>query len=365
MFETGFEIDRLLASIVESSDDAIISKDLNGIITSWNGAAERIFGYSAEEVIGKPIAILAPPGRMNEMPIILEQIRQGQRVDHFETVRCTRDGRLLNVSLTISPIRDANGRIVGASKIARDITDRKAAEGMLTSWAERVAHSNADLERFAYVTAHDLQEPLRGLSAMSELLQRRYGGRFDPGADELIRHIVVSADRMRNLINDLLRYSKITNPTEVPLNPLVTREAVDWALNNLEHAIAESGAVVEIGELPEVRGDMINLVQLFQNLIGNSIKYRRSCRPRICISAVALDNDWVFSVADNGIGIAPTYHKMIFGVFKRLHGSQYQGTGIGLALCRRIVERHNGKIWVESEPGNGATFKFTIPKEVC
>jgi PAS domain S-box-containing protein len=358
---TGIDIHRLLACIVESSDDAIVSKDLNGTITSWNKAAARMFGYSAEEVIGKPIAILAPPARIDEMPAILNQIKQGHRVDHYETVRRTKDGQLLNVSLTVSPIRNAGGDIVGASKIARDITERKRLEEALSVQAERLARSNADLEQFAYVTAHDLQEPLRGISAMSELLQRRYGAQLDEGANELIGHIVGSASRMGNLIGDLLQYSKAANSAEVPRTTVATNSAVEWAANNLKQAIEESGAILETGDLPAVRGDMVNLVQLFQNLIANAIKYRSSRRPRITISAARQDRQWAFSVADNGIGIPPAYHRTIFGMFKRLHGSQYQGTGIGLALCRRIVERHGGRVWVESEPGRGATFKFTLP----
>jgi hypothetical protein len=365
VFDTAIEVHRLLASIVESSDDAIISKDLQGIITSWNKGAERIFGYSAEEVIGKPISILAPPGRTDEMPTILEEIKQGRRVDHFETVRRTKQGHLLNISLTVSPIRDVHGSIVGASKIARDITERKLAEQTLAAQAERLARANADLEQFGYVAAHDLQEPLRGISAMSELLQRRYSAKLDAGANELIGHIVSSADRMRNLIGDLLKYSKTVNSDDIPFTNVATRSAVDWAANNLEHAIEESAAVLEIGKLPEVQGDIVNLVQLFQNLMGNAIKYRGPRAPRIQISASPQGRRWLFSVADNGIGIAPAYHKMIFGVFKRLHGGEYQGTGIGLALCRGIVERHGGRIWVESQPGCGATFKFTVPREAC
>jgi len=364
VFEPDVDTNRLLSSIVESSDDAIISKDLNGVITSWNKSAERIFGYSAEEAIGKPITILAPPGRSDDMLGILNQIKKGRRLDHYETVRRRKDGQLLNVSLTVSPIRDARGRIVGASKIARDITERKLAEEALATQAERLARSNADLQQFAYVTAHDLQEPLRGISAMSELLERRYRDQLDEGAHELIAHIVASADRMTNLIGDLLKYSQTLNAGDVQLTRVATKTAVQWAVNNLKQSIEESAAVVEIGELPEVQGDMVNLVVLFQNLIGNAIKYRDAGSTRITISAAAEDREWTFSVADNGIGIDPAYHKKIFGLFKRLHGAQYQGTGIGLALCRRIVEHHGGAIWVESEPGKGATFRFTLPMEV-
>jgi len=280
MSEVVTQTQLLLASIVESSNDAIISKDLNGIITSWNAAAEKIFGYSAAEVTGKPISILAPPDRVDEMPEILNQIKIGQRVDHYETVRRRKDGQLISVSLTVSPICDTAGRIVGASKILRDITERKLAIQALAEQAERLARSNADLQQFSYVTSHDLQEPLRTISALSELVKRRYSGRqLDKEACELLDLVVSAGQRMKALISDLLGYSRALNSTEIPLTPVDMNSAVQWAVENLKQAIEESGAVIHVDDLPEVRGNKLTLVQLLQNLISNAINYRGAVPP--------------------------------------------------------------------------------------
>jgi PAS domain S-box-containing protein len=354
---------QLLAAIIESSDDGIVSKDLNGIVTSWNRGAERIFGYTPGEMIGRPISVLAPPDRRDEMPTILARIRRGERIDHYETVRCAKDGRLVNISLTVSPIVDESGKIIGASKICRDITERKLAEQTILQQTERLSRSNADLQQFAYVASHDLQEPLRMIASFSELLKVRYGGKLDAEADEFISYVVSGATRMSALIGDLLSYSRVTNADEIPMAPVAVREVVSWALENLHLAIRESGAVVEIGDLPTVTGERINLTQVFQNLISNAIKYRGPSAPLVKIDARADGPNWVFSIADNGIGIAPAYHEAIFGLFKRLHAEDYAGTGIGLAVCKRIIERHRGRIWVESAPGEGSTFRFTLPRE--
>jgi PAS domain S-box-containing protein len=356
------ESQRLLALIVESSDDAIISKNLDGIIISWNEGAERIFGYTAEEAVGQPVAILSPPGRLDEMRQILDHIKAGRRVDHYETVRRRKDGQLINISLTVSPVCDESGRIVAASKIARDITERKLAEQVLAKQATQLERSNADLQQFAYVLSHDLQEPLRTISSLSESIRERCGDKLDQEATGLIDSVIGAALRMSTLIRDLLTFSTTMNAEEVPPRQVDTKWAVQWALGNLKHGIAESGAAIDVGELPVVDGDMAALVQVFQNLIGNSIKYRAAQPLQIRIFAAAEDDVWVFSVADNGIGIAPRYHRMIFDLFKRLHGREYSGTGIGLALCKKIIEKHQGRIWVESEEGKGATFKFTLPK---
>ena len=352
---------QLLASIVEFSDDAIISKDLNGIVTSWNKGAQHIFGYSAEEMIGKPISILAALDRVDEMPRILEEIKQGKRVEHYETVRRTKDERLIIISLTVSPLYDAKSRVIGASKIARDITEQRMAEEELARQADLLARSNADLQQFAFVTSHDLQEPLRTISSMSELIKRRAAGKLDEQENELLDYVIRAADRMEALIRDLLTYSKTVNSEGRP--SVEAKEAVEWACNNLQEAIAESKASIQIDDLPVVNVDMISLVQIFQNLVSNALKYRGAESPRIRISAAPEHREWVFSVADNGIGISPAYHDRIFGLFKRLHGDRYSGTGIGLALTKKLVERHDGRIWVESEPGKGSKFKFTLPRD--
>jgi PAS domain S-box-containing protein len=651
----------LLGAIVDSSDDAIVSKDLNGTITSWNKGAERLFGYTSEEVVGKSITIIIPPERLGEEPEILRRLQRGERVDHFETIRRRKDGALLNISLTISPVKDENGKVIGASKIARNITDRKRAEaaieelnsqlaaeltamtrmqqlstrlaqagefsallgeiieagieitnagmgnirllegGVLKIVAQRgfespfleffdtvehgatacraaldtgkrvmvedVAHSpiyagsqaalrvmlqagaravqstplisrsgqllgtfsthyrathrlsdrdermldllarqaadlierkraeaallasegrfrqladsmpqivwtarpdgqldyynerwyeftgftrdqfgdrswqpilhpedaqpcfdswyasvragnpyrieqrfwdrherrwrwfmtralpvrneagdivkwfgtstdideqkrvetelrqaNDDLEQFAYSASHDLQEPLRGIKIYSQLLTSRHGSKLDGQALEFLDFLQGSASRMEMLVRDLLEYTQITK-VEAPERNADANDALRFTLANLRGAIAESGACITSDPLPSVPVHDAHLKQLFQNLVGNAIKYRSSDRaPVVHVSAAPLGTFWLFSVADNGIGIEPEYKERVFGLFKRLHsGDEYSGTGIGLAICQRIVDRYHGRIWVESTPGQGSDFKFTLP----
>lgn len=650
----------LLGAIVDSSDDAIVSKNLNGIVTSWNRGAERLFGYTAQEVVGKSITIIIPPDRLGEEPEILRRLQRGERVDHFETIRRRKDGALLNISLTISPVRDKDGKVIGASKIARDITDRKLAEAAIqelnaqltlelaamtrmqqlstrlvqaeefpvllgeiidagieitradmgniqlfedgalkivvhrgfdaafldffetvfegsgacgtalrsgeriiiedvtqspifagspalevlraagvravqstplisrsgerlgifsthygtaqrpgarelrmldllarqaadlierkraesallasegrfrqladsmpqivwtarpdgyldyfnerwyeftgfgrdrfgdTSWqpilhpddAQSVHESwydcvssgepfriecrfwdrherrwrwfmgralpvrdqggnivkwfgtctdideqkrvetelrqaNADLEQFAYSASHDLQEPLRGIKIYSQLLTSRYSNRLDGQALEFLEFLRGSASRMEMLVRDLLAYTQVTK-IDAPDSDTDANEALRYTLANLGGAIVESQACITSDALPSVRVHDAHLKQLFQNLVGNAIKYRSPDRaPTVHVSAKRLDGYWLFSVADNGIGIEPEYKERIFGLFKRLHsGDEYSGTGIGLAICQRIVDRYHGRIWVESTPGQGSNFQFTLP----
>ncbi|HXB75403.1 MAG TPA: PAS domain S-box protein [Candidatus Acidoferrales bacterium] len=345
---------RLLSAIVDSSDDAIISKDLNGVITSWNNGAERLFGYTAAETIGKPITMLIPEERLEEEPKILERLRRGQRVDHFETVRRKKDGSLIDISLTISPVRDADGAVIGASKIARDITERKRADA-------EIRRVNQDLEQFAFSASHDLQEPLRNVKIYSELLTRRYGDKFEGEALEFLGYLRAGATRMEMLMRDLLAYAQVTSMQEIP-EKADANEALAQAREGLASAISEAGAQVTADLLPSVRAHHAHLQQLFQNLIGNAIKYRSHEPPRVRVTATRQPGSWMFAVADNGIGIAPEYREHVFGLFKRLHTSdEYSGTGIGLAICKRIVEQHHGRIWVESGPGHGSTFRFTLP----
>jgi PAS domain S-box-containing protein len=352
---------RLLAHVVESSDDAIISTGLDGVVTSWNKGAERIFGYSASEMIGQPIFVLAPPDRALEMSGILKRIAQGQRVDHFDSVRLGKHGALVNVSLTISPIIDAAGKVVGASKIARDITERTLAAKAIEQQASLLARSNADLQQFTYAASHDLQEPLRTVVTFTQLLAERYQGKLDAEANEFMGYVISAATRMRLLITDLLNYSRIVHHDDVPLKEFAVKDAVDLAVHNLQLAIQESGAVVETGPLPTLRADKVQMIQLFQNLISNAIKYRASQVPIVRISAEPASHEWVIAVSDNGVGIPPEYREYIFGLFKRLHGHDQAGSGVGLAICKSIAERHGGRIWVESETGRGSTFKFSIP----
>ena len=293
------DLQQHLAAIVESTDDAIISKDLNGIIRSWNQGAERIFGYTAEEAVGQHVSLLTAPDRVDEIPAILQRISRGERIDHYRTSRRTKDGRILSISLTVSPIRDASGNIVGASKIARDVSEQERYEEALQEANASLRPANADLEQFAYSASI-------------------------PDAE--------------------------------------AKQALRRALASLASAIAGSGASITQGALPWVRMHDFQVEQLFQNLIGNAIRYRSRQPPQIHIGAVRDGHVWRFSVRDNGIGIDPQYKEHIFGIFKRLHGAaDYPGTGMGLAICKRIVERAGGRIWVESDLGRGSTFFFTVP----
>ena len=353
----------LLSAIVDSSDDAIISKDLNGVITSWNKSAQRLFGYTAQEAIGWPVAtLLIPEDRQDEEPAILDRLRRGERVDHFETKRRRKDGTLLDISLTVSPVRDSGGRIVGASKIARDITDQVRNREALRSANDSLRRSNADLEHFAYSASHDLQEPLRMISTYGEMLKRKYGGKLDAKADEYLSYVIEGGNRMERLLHDLRAFTHASIDNDGP-PPEVDAEAVlGISLTNLKTAINESGAEITAGPLPSVRVHQFQLEQVFQNIIGNAIRYRSEATPRIQVEAEREGNAWKFSIRDNGIGIQPEYKEQIFGIFKRLHtASEYPGTGMGLAICQRVVERAGGRIWVESQPGRGSTFFFVLP----
>jgi PAS domain S-box-containing protein len=356
------EVHELLAAIVESSDDAIISKDLNGIIRSWNRGAERLFGYKPGEILGRHISTLCPPAVVDEIPNILERIQRGERVDHYETKRLTKDGRILTVSLTVSPIRDSSGVVIGASKVARDMTERDRQETALREVNAALSRSNEDLQQFAYSASHDLREPLRMVAAYSELLKMELEGKLGQPGEQYIGYMMEGALRMEQLLDDLKAYTRVSTDDSHPTEVVNADEVLDKALVNLQTAISESGASISRSALPEVRIFGVQLEQLFQNLIGNAIRYRGREAPRVEISASRDGNAWKFSVRDNGIGIDPRYKEQIFGIFKRLHSkAEYPGTGMGLAICQRIVERLGGQIRVDSQLGHGSTFYFTIP----
>ncbi len=473
----------LLSAIVDSSDDAIISKDLNGVVMSWNKSAERLFGYTAQEAIGCTIAsLIIPDDRQDEEPDILARLRRGERVDHFETVRHRKDGSLIDISLTISPVKNAQGVIIGASKIARDITESKRIRSALIesearfrqladtmpqmvwtagpdgrvdyynerwyeftgfsrvfseaatwesilhpddlqrvreSWSaavhsgepynveyrffdrqercwrwfvaravpvrdvrgrivkwfgtctdidqqkrieDELRRANEDLKQFAFSASHDLQEPLRSIKIYSELLSKRYAHKLDGEALKFMQFLHNGATRMEALLRDLLAYTQVSR-SDAPVEAVDANEVFKAVLANLSGMIAGTGAQITTGPLPSLAVSGAHLQQVFQNLVGNAIKYRSpERRPIVQVGAERRDGYWVFSVADNGIGIDPEYKENIFGLFKRLHTSdEYSGTGIGLAICQRILDRYHGRIWVESEPGRGSIFRFTLP----
>jgi len=281
--------------------------------------------------------------------------------EHTEEIYEEKGGGVFSV--TCSPLHDRDGRLIGSVHVAHDITQRKQWEEKLAANVSELQRANADLQQFAYVASHDLQEPLRMVSSYMQLLERRYKGKLDADADDFIGYAVDGAKRMRRLINDLLHYSRVGTHAR-PLAPVDCETLFKQAVANLRMSIETCNAQVTHDALPTVMVDSTQLTQLFQNLIDNALKFRKNEPPRVHVAAQRVDGHWLFSVRDHGIGIAPEYADRIFIIFKRLHGrEEYPGTGIGLAICKKIVERHGGRIWVESERDKQTTFYFTIPDE--
>jgi len=274
-----------------------------------------------------------------------------------ETLRRAKDDLEIQVAQRTGELQDANARL------SVELDERRRAEQQLARYAGELARSNAELEQFAYVASHDLQEPLRMVSSFTQLLGKRYRGKLDQDADEFIGFAVDGATRMQRLINDLLAYSRVGTRGK-PFKPVDCQGIFSQARDNLMKVIDESEAVITQEPLPTVLGDEVQLLQLFQNLVANAIKFHNQAPTKIRVSAEKSGPEWIFAIKDNGIGIAPEHQKRIFSIFQRLHHrSEYPGTGIGLALCKKIVERHGGRIWVESQPGQGSTFYFSIPGE--
>jgi len=481
-----------LADIVDSSNDAIIGEDLNGIIFSWNKRAEEIYGYSAREMVGKHVSSLMSSSDWEKLSKLIKRVKKGKKVAHYETQRIKKDGIKIDILVTLSPTRNVDGEITGISIITRDMSERKEAERALIESEEKLnaiiesspdsitvtdlnlnivlcnhatvnmygasskdeiiglnafdlvdpkdrgrlaeimkmtllhgksvylelnlltrndnkffpaeisgnvirdsegkpfafvaitkditerknaekeretlinelKRSNEELQQFAYIASHDLQEPLRTISSFTQLLARRYKGQLDGDADEFIEFIVDGTNRMQAMIKDLLQYSRVqTKGEELKLTKV--QNALDQAIFNLKILIEENNAEITHDKLPTVIADEKQLVQLFQNLISNAIKFKKPDEPpKIHISAIKDEEkgEYIFGVSDNGIGMESEYAERIFELFQRLHTrDEYKGTGIGLAVAKKIVERHGGMIWVESEPGKGSTFYFTIP----
>jgi PAS domain S-box-containing protein len=288
----------------------------------------------------------------------------------FEMERPNPAGGTRWISVTGEPVFDESGRFRGYRGVGSDITARKQAEAELrgahdelAKKAQELERSNAELEQFAYVASHDLQEPLRMVSSYTQLIARRYGEKLDGDAKEFMHYITDGAVRMKQLIEDLLAYSRVGTKGK-EFKPLEVEAALKRATTNLRAAIDESGAAVTWDPLPSIEGDEMQLAQVFQNLMGNALKFRGAAVPRIHVSAAEQNAEWQITIADNGIGIEPQYFERIFMLFQRLHTmGEYPGTGIGLAICKKVVERHGGRIWVSSTPGEGSQFHFTLPKK--
>jgi len=372
----------------------------SGNIESWNRGAEELYGYSKEEAIGKPIHILLSTVFPTSWDKIEAKLKKGN-IWEGELQHRAKDGQRLTISSRLQVIKQDGRQMLLETN--RDITYNKRIENHnkkllederqlteelgatneelkatseelqtsnedlirsqinLENYIEKLKISNKELEQFAYVASHDLQEPLRMVSSFTQLLERRYKNQLDNDADDYIEFIVEGAKRMKELIDDLLEFSRLN--TEIRQFEVVLMEvALDDVLINLRAPIKENNAKITHDILPTVKGDAVQIQQLLQNLIVNAIKFHGNNFPQIHISAQELEKEWLFGVTDNGIGIDPNHQEQIFSIFKRLHTRQeYEGTGIGLSICKRILVRHGGQIWVKSELGKGSTFYFTIP----
>ena len=360
------ETESRLAAIVEHSSDAILSIDLDATIRSWNHGAERLYGYTSGEAIGRTVSMLIPADRENEEPRILDRIKRSETVQHYETVRRRKDGTLIDVSLTVSPLKDPLGRVVGASKVARDITERVRARELLErTVAERTAQLRetvSELEAFSYSIAHDMRAPLRAMNGYARFLERDFAAHLPENGQHFLRRIALGAGRLDRLITDVLNYSKISRG-EMPLEKVdiekLAREIVETYPN-----LRDSGATVVVeGPIPAVLGNTAGLTQSISNLLSNAVKFvAPGTKASVRISGERRSEIVRFSVADNGIGIDEEGRHRIFRLFQRLNlASEFEGTGIGLTIARKAVERMNGKIGVDSTPGLGSVFWIELP----
>jgi PAS domain S-box-containing protein len=349
---------------VESSPNGMVMVSQRGQIVLVNAEAERMFGYSRDELVGRGIEMLVPErfraahaGQRESFAHHPERRLMGAGRDLFGV---RKSGTEFPVEIGLNPISTPQGPLVLCSIV--DITERKQAQEVLEARSRELLRSNAELEQFAYVASHDLQEPLRMVASYTSLLAEEYGEKLDDDAKLYIHFAKDGAERMQQLIHDLLSYSRISSRKRAPV-PVSSDECLDLALANLRISLDETGCVVHRSELPTVLGDRSQIVDLFQNLIANAIKFRRrGVPPVIEVMAENEPGGVRFAVRDNGIGVEPQYFEEVFQVFRRLHTKEeYPGTGIGLAICKRIVERVGGRIWVESVPGQGSTFYFTWP----
>lgn len=362
-----------LATTIEAGQDPIVTTDPDGRVTDLNSATERATGFTKGELIGRDFSdFFTEPEKARRA--FQQMVREGRLQDLPLEMR-HRDGRIASVLYGGAVYKDEADRIAGAFVATRDVTERKKAEeelgrsrGELTArnrelerLQRNLTRSNRSLEEFAYVASHDLQEPLRTISSYIQLIQRNMEGKLDPDTLEFMGYVVDGSKRMRDMINDLLMYSRVNTRGE-PFTPIDLTAVLKEAVGNCGTAIRETGAVVTNDPLPTGTVAHSQFVQLFQNLVSNSLKFRREMPPRIHVGAELKDTEWEFSVRDNGIGFDQKYEDHVFGLFQRLHTKdKYPGTGIGLALCKNIVERHGGRIWVKSEPQKGTTFYFTLP----
>jgi len=371
--QAGEEARRLLSAIVESSDDAIIGKDLQQHILTWNPGAEKMFGYAAEEVIGRSIEFLIPEPYREQEQEAFTMVSRGKPT-HMETVRVRKDGKLMEISLSVSPIRNAEGRIIGGSFISRDITRQKEAEAELLRLKEDLEHrvhertaeleaANKEMEAFSYSVAHDLRAPLRHIDAYSQVLKGELGQALNTEIEKYLDRISNSSRNLGRLVDDLLNLARIGRQDVVrQRTPL--RSVVDDVIEDIKQDIGTRQIDWRIGAMPEVAVDPGLVKQVYANLISNAVKYSRKRERAIIEVDTKEDGETVFYVRDNGVGFNMKYAHKLFGVFQRLHRPEdFEGTGIGLATAARIVQKHGGRIWAEAELDKGATFFFTLTRQ--
>jgi PAS domain S-box-containing protein len=351
--------------LLEAAPDAMVVVNQSGEIVLLNVQAEKQFGYRRDELLGQKVTNIIPVGFAERL--VADGLRSAEDASAqqigtgIELIARRKDGGEFPIEIMLSPLQSSEGTLVTAA--IRDISVRKKAAVVLLQKVDELARSNEELGQFAYIASHDLQEPLRMVASYTQLLARRYKGKLDADADEFIAFAVDGASRMQRLIQDLLTYSRVGTKGR-DMRHTSSENALEQAVVNLRGSISGSGAVVTHDALPTVLADEMQLTQLFQNLIGNAIKYHNLGTPHVHISAAMNgDKKWNFAVKDDGIGIDPQYFERIFGMFQRLHKrEEFAGTGIGLAICKKIVERHGGRISVESALGHGSTFRFALAR---
>ncbi len=362
-----------LAAIVKSSDDAIISTDLESIVTTWNSAAEKMFGHSETEMLGKSQSLIIPLDREDEVVRILNLIKRGETLNHFETERIRKDGKSIDVSVTISPIKDEEGNIVGASKIARDISELKRAvkeihqlnaqlEQRVTDRTAQLQAANDELESFSYSVSHDLRAPLRHINGFSGALLEDYGDVLDETGKGYLKEVREATQEMAQLIDDVLQLARVTR-TEMAPAAVDLSEMARSSVEALQTEFPDRRVRVEVEPGLTARGDRRLLQILLTNLLGNAWKFTsKTENAEIIFGHEETKGESVFFVRDNGSGFDMAFADKLFGAFQRLHGSdEFEGTGIGLATVQRIVNRHAGRVWADGKVDVGATFYFTLP----
>jgi PAS domain S-box-containing protein len=358
--EKLFQMSRVFMDAI----DPIFIRDLEGTVIDMNRSAEETYGWRRNELIGKSIMTIIPSHLRAQAEDYHMRCKRGETTKNVEFTHLTKSGATIPVLVSLSLLTNERGEAVGIATIIKDLSSVKRTEEMLRAQTEALARSNKDLEEFAYLAAHDLREPLIGIAAYIKILQRLHTDSLGAQAHQFISLILETITRMDCLIQSLLSYSRLGSDVG-NLEPTDCNAALSEALSNLKAAIEASGATVTTESLPVVMANQRLLIQVFQNLISNSIKFAGDAPPEIHVGASLEGSEWRFFVKDNGIGVEPPYFDRIFRIFQRIDSSvDRPGAGIGLANCKKIVEHHGGRIWVESKPGKGSTFFVTIPHRI-